>query len=204
MASMPTAQAAIEGAFEKAVRIALEIVAVLECPRLALVDVDRQQARSRLGRHQFPFAAGGEAGAAEAAQARVFHHRDDVCRCLAPGDARGGKRVAARRAVGGVINVAGSDAAADRDASRDRRQRPPTPAQRSRAGSDAGRRRRPVRSRSGRRTARATRARPRRAGSAAWPAARVRPASSQAIESQTRTVIAGGGVSPSFTTSKWW
>ena len=30
------------------------------------------------------------------------------------------------------------------------------------------------------------------------------PASSQAIESQTRTVIAGGGVSPSLTTSKWW
>ena len=39
-------------AFEKAVRIALEVVAVLERARLALVDVDRQQARRRLGRHQ--------------------------------------------------------------------------------------------------------------------------------------------------------
>ena len=29
------------------------------------------------------------------------------------------------------------------------------------------------------------------------------PASAQGNESQTRTVMAGGGVSPSFTTSKW-
>ena len=30
------------------------------------------------------------------------------------------------------------------------------------------------------------------------------PANSQLIESHTRTVSRGGGVSPSFTTSKWW
>src|SRR5688572_15265844 len=56
-----------EGAFEEAVRIALEVEAVLERPGCSLVDVNRQQARSRLGRGQFPFAAGREAGAAEAA-----------------------------------------------------------------------------------------------------------------------------------------
>ncbi len=65
-------------AFEKAVRIAFEVVAVLERARLALVDVDRHQARRGLGRHELPLAAGGKAGAAETAQARVLHHRDDV------------------------------------------------------------------------------------------------------------------------------
>ena len=42
---------------------------------------------------------------------------------------------------------------------------------------------------------------PSEAGSAASSSRE--PAISHAIESQTRTVIAGGGVSPSFTTSKW-
>ena len=106
----------------------------------------------------------------------------------------GGERVATRRAVGRVINVAGSDDAARRVRHVTGFERQPTPARRSRAGSDSGRRRQPARSRSGRRTVRAARARPRRAGSAAWPAARREPASSQAIESQTRTVIAGGDV----------
>ena len=96
-------------AFEKAMRIALQIVAVLECPRLALVDVDRHQARRGLGRHQLPFAAGGEAGAAEAAQAGIFHHRDDFGGLFFSGDARRRQRVSARGAVRCVIDVAGSD-----------------------------------------------------------------------------------------------
>ena len=65
-------------ALDEAVRIALEIVAVLEGAGLALVGVDREQPRRRLGAHQRPFAAGGKAGAAEAAQPGVAHGLDDV------------------------------------------------------------------------------------------------------------------------------
>ena len=68
----------------------------------------------------------------------------------------------------------------------------PSPARRSRAGWDSGPRPRPARSHSGRRRARAARARPRQAAPAALQAASCEPARSQAIESQTRTVIAGG------------
>ena len=68
----------------KAVRIALEIVAILESAGLALVGVDRHQARRRLGAHQRPFAAGREAGAAEAAQAGIADDLDQlVARALA-------------------------------------------------------------------------------------------------------------------------
>src|SRR6185312_6089800 len=54
-------------AFEEAVRVALEVVAVLERAGLALVDVDRHQPRRRFGAHDLPLAAGREAGAAESA-----------------------------------------------------------------------------------------------------------------------------------------
>ena len=54
-------------AFDKTVRIAFQIIAVLERARLALVGVDREQARRGLGAHQRPLASGRETGAAEAA-----------------------------------------------------------------------------------------------------------------------------------------
>ena len=57
-------------AFEEAVRIALEVVAVLERAGLAFVDVDRHQPRRRLGAHDPPLAAGREARTAETAQRR--------------------------------------------------------------------------------------------------------------------------------------
>ena len=65
-------------AFDEAVGIAFEIMAVLEGAGLALVGVDRHQAGRRLGAHQRPFAAGREAGAAQAAQSCVAHRLDDV------------------------------------------------------------------------------------------------------------------------------
>ena len=74
-------------AFDEAVRIALEIVAVLEGAGLALVGVDREQARRRLGAHQRPFAAGRKAGAAEAAQSGVADHLDDVVARARAGEA---------------------------------------------------------------------------------------------------------------------
>jgi len=64
-------------AFDEAVRIALEVIAVLEGARFALVDVDRHQARGRFGAHDAPFAPGRKAGAAQAAQAGMLHRRDD-------------------------------------------------------------------------------------------------------------------------------
>ena len=65
-------------AFDKAVRIAFEIIAILERARLALVAIDREQPRRRLGAHQRPFASGRKAGAAEAAQAGIADDLDEV------------------------------------------------------------------------------------------------------------------------------
>ena len=55
-------------AFEKAMRVALEVPAILESARLAFVDVDGHHPRLGLGGDQAPLAAGRKAGTAEAAQ----------------------------------------------------------------------------------------------------------------------------------------
>ncbi len=65
-------------AFEEAMRVGLEIMAVLERAGLALVAVDRHQARAGLGTDEAPFAAGREAGAAEAADAGILERLDDA------------------------------------------------------------------------------------------------------------------------------
>src|SRR5262249_48010486 len=96
-------------ALDEAVRIALEVVAVLERAGLALVDVDRHEARLGLGRDRPPLAPGGEARAAQAAQPRVLHRLDQVLALLLAGEAGRGERVAAFRAVGLVVDVAGRD-----------------------------------------------------------------------------------------------
>src|SRR6185436_21171545 len=49
---------------EKPVRVAFEVVAVLERPRLAFVDVDRQEPRRRFRGDYSPLSARGKAGAA--------------------------------------------------------------------------------------------------------------------------------------------
>ena len=86
-------------AFEEAVRIEAEIVAVLERAGLALVGVDRHQARAWLGAHQRPLAAGRKAGAAEAAQPGVADDLDQlVARALA-GEGLGQHAIAAGRHV---------------------------------------------------------------------------------------------------------
>ena len=59
-------------------RVALEIVAVLEGAGLALVGVDREIARLRLLAHELPLAPGREAGAAEAAQARLVERGEQL------------------------------------------------------------------------------------------------------------------------------
>ncbi len=87
-------------ALDEAVRIALQVVAVLEGAGLALVAVDREQPRRRLGAHQRPFAAGREAGAAEAAQPGVAHRLDDVVAGAGAGEALLEQRIAAVAQIG--------------------------------------------------------------------------------------------------------
>src|ERR1700682_709734 len=60
-------------AFQEAVRIALEVPAVLEGAGFALVDVDRHHARFGLGGHEAPLAPGRKPRAAQTPQAGVFH-----------------------------------------------------------------------------------------------------------------------------------
>ena len=86
-------------------RIALEIIAVLEGAGLAFVGVDRHQPRRGLGAHQLPFAPGREAGAAEAAQAGVAGDLDEVVARALAGEAILQQRVAAGLLIGGEIGV---------------------------------------------------------------------------------------------------
>ncbi len=86
--------------FEKAVRVGLEEIAVLEGAGLALVGVDRQQPRRRLLAHQTPFASGRKPGAAEPAQAGVFEDFDQFLGLALPGEAGREQAIAAGRAIG--------------------------------------------------------------------------------------------------------
>src|SRR5262249_61450390 len=65
-------------ALDEAVRVLLEIVAVLEGAGLALVGGDREQPRRRFRAHQRPLAPGRKTGAAEAAQPGVADYFYDV------------------------------------------------------------------------------------------------------------------------------
>ena len=69
--------------FKKTVRIAFKIDAIFERARLTFVDIDRHQSRPCLGTYDAPFATGRETGAAQAAQARVFHRFNDGIRRMA-------------------------------------------------------------------------------------------------------------------------
>ncbi len=90
-------------ALDEAVRIALEIMAVLEGAGLALVGVDREHARGRLGAHQRPFAPGGKSGAAEAAQAGVADDLDQLIRRALAVETILEQRIAAGFLIGGEI-----------------------------------------------------------------------------------------------------
>src|SRR6185295_8114725 len=65
-------------ALEKTVRVALKVVAVLEGARLALVDIDRHDARRGLGSDDLPFAASGKSGAAQPPQRGILHDPGDL------------------------------------------------------------------------------------------------------------------------------
>ena len=87
-------------------RVALEVVAILERAGLAFVDVDRHQARRRFRRDDLPLAAGREARAAETAQAGVLHQRDHIGRSPFALHARRRERVSAGGTIGSVVDVA--------------------------------------------------------------------------------------------------
>src|SRR5205085_7964680 len=94
-----------EHAFEEAVRVALEVPAVLERARLALVDVHRHQARLGLAGDALPLAPDREARAAEAAQRRVFHDPGNAFARVLACEAVGDQLVAAGLLVGGEVDV---------------------------------------------------------------------------------------------------
>ncbi len=82
-------------AFEKTVRVAFEVVAILERARLAFVNIDRHHARARLAAHDAPLAPGGKSRAAQPAQAGMFHGLDNVLGFVLAAQARSRKRIAA-------------------------------------------------------------------------------------------------------------
>src|SRR4051812_35252581 len=98
-----------ESAFEKPVRVALQVKAILECSRFALVDVDRHQTGGRAGCNRLPFASRRKAGAAEPAQTGILHRRHDFVPGFCAGDARTRKLVTALRLVPGIVDMAGCD-----------------------------------------------------------------------------------------------
>ena len=67
-----------EHAFQELVRPALEVVAVLERARLALVAIDGHQPRALLGANKRPLAPGWEPGASEASQAPIRQLGNDL------------------------------------------------------------------------------------------------------------------------------
>ena len=92
-------------AFEEAVRIAFEVGAVLEGAGLALVDVDRHQPRARAGRARCATCARPESRRRPARAGPSPPCAEDCLGVLLAVDQRGGQRIAAVRAVGGVVGV---------------------------------------------------------------------------------------------------
>ncbi len=95
--------------FEKSMRVALEIGAILERAGLAFVDVDRHEARRGLVAHDAPLAPGRKARAAQSPQPRVFQRLDQVVALADAGNDFGREHVTAVRAVGFIVRIGRSD-----------------------------------------------------------------------------------------------
>ena len=87
-------------AFQELVRLALEIVAILEGAGLALVAVDGHQPRALFAAHEAPFASRREACAAETAQAAIGKSCDHIVGCARAREARPQYRVTACLRIG--------------------------------------------------------------------------------------------------------
>ena len=210
-------------AFEEAVRVALQVGAVLEGAGLAFVDVHRHQARRGLVAHDAPLAPGRKAGAAQAAQAGVFHApRSTVVGVVLAVDHGGRQAVAALRrgrrrsrrrlvfssrvpviALGGrprgrICRRRRPGVAASRLASA------PAPLPPWRSPRRAGRPRPPAPARSGRRRARRSRARRRAPAAPAGAAADRARRPARSSGRRTRARSARGAAASSCRISKWW
>src|SRR5581483_200304 len=86
-------------------RIALEVVAVLEGPRLTLVGVDCEHARGRFRPHKSPLAARRKARAAKAAQSAVAHDPDQLIARAVAGQATFQERVATGLLIRGKVGI---------------------------------------------------------------------------------------------------
>ncbi len=86
-------------------RIALEIVAVFERTRLALVGIHRKHPRRGLGAHQRPFSTGRKTRTAEAAQPGIAHNLDQFVSRALIGEALFQQRVSAVFLVGRKIGI---------------------------------------------------------------------------------------------------
>src|SRR6516162_10812674 len=87
-------------AFEKAVRVGFEKIAVLKGARLTLVGIDRHQAGRRLLAHEAPLAPGRKPCTAEPAQTRMLQDLDQLFALTLSGEAGPEQVIAARRAIG--------------------------------------------------------------------------------------------------------
>ena len=86
-------------ALEELVRLALEIIAILEGAGLALSPLTAIRPRPLLGAHQPPLAPRGEPRAAEAAQAAIGERRDHVFHLARAGEAGFQHAIATRSSV---------------------------------------------------------------------------------------------------------
>src|SRR5262249_42797384 len=94
-------------AFEKAMWIALEVIAVLEGARFALVDVDGEQTRCSFGANDLPLATSWKSCAAEAAQLRALQRSDDPFSAVLAGDAIGQEAITTVCVVASVVDIVG-------------------------------------------------------------------------------------------------
>src|SRR6266851_4940189 len=92
-------------ALKEAMRVGLEVMAVLEGAGLALIGVDRHQARALLLAHEAPFAPGGKAGAAEPAQLRILERLENALDIPLAREAVLEQTVAAAGAIGGEADI---------------------------------------------------------------------------------------------------
>ena len=86
-------------------RVAFEIVAILERAGFAFVDVHRHQSRRRLGAHDPPLAADRKARTAQPAQPGVFHRREHAFERTFAVHALDRRAITAGRAIGRVVEV---------------------------------------------------------------------------------------------------
>ncbi len=94
-------------AFEKQMRCALEIVAILERSRLALISIHRQIARPRIAAHEAPFCARWKPRTTQTAQTALLYLRLDLLP-ITTGAQLFKPRIATSRTIGREVFIIGN------------------------------------------------------------------------------------------------